>query len=435
MKKNRTFLVILILLFAVNIVFNLNYQWEGLSTIVRVYVFIFSFLMVFYFSSIDIDQIKRSYKEKYGSSSVYMVFFMTRVLPFLLIYLVTVIFTFIDTLVSANWPEYPLLRLLDGKYSNTIFYALILLVVLRLKRPPQVTVPLFLSISVVFFFVDKGLYTYFPAGWIVSAVKFMKYFLFVFVLIFEYLYDRARLLKAVSIALVVAAFIYASVFGIIYSLYYFSDRSSYAGNRTAYSLMKMGFSFPVESMAGSLSRTGDTRNISTLLYYAKKYNKELQVSSAGWEELIVSDRLNSAEHIAGYLAGRGISISYSAYSGAVKKISLKSGKALANNVNLISYGTRYVRENPERLDEDYKAGNIYLRKFFLRVYARSKDPAAVPMLLDGLTSLDADFAKEVYLSLKEICGIDPVRDFECGINSPESVAAFRRCYDNVGIVP
>jgi hypothetical protein len=120
MKKNRTFLVILILLFAVNIVFNLNYQWEGLSTIVRVYVFIFSFLMVFYFSSIDIDQIKRSYKEKYGSSSVYMVFFMTRVLPFLLIYLVTVIFTFIDTLVSANWPEYPLLRLLDGKYSITL---------------------------------------------------------------------------------------------------------------------------------------------------------------------------------------------------------------------------------------------------------------------------------------------------------------------------
>ena len=185
LKKLATFLVLLCILLLVNLIFNLNYKWEGISLIVRVYTFLISFFLIFNFSTIDIDAEKDKYRQRWGRKGLLLLFFITRIVPFMMIYLVTIIFTLIDYVGAEGWPGVPMLVLLSGGYANTVIYSLMLLMILKMKRDPQVTIPLFLAASVFYLLVlDKLVYIYFAKGVAVSFIKITKYTLFVFFLLF-----------------------------------------------------------------------------------------------------------------------------------------------------------------------------------------------------------------------------------------------------------
>ena len=231
-RKISTFVYILVFLLIFNLFFNLNYKWDGISFIVRSYLFVFSFYLIFNCADIKINSLKESYIERFGKKGELLLFLEARVLPFLFIYLITIIFTLIDYIQVSHWPYKPLLALLDGRYSNTLIYSLFLLLILKIKRGPNITIPLFLIVSVLYFFIDKFMYSFSGSGFIISLFKISKFILFIFFLLYEiFYYSRKRLVMIVLSTIGFGFVLYFLIFSIFVGVFRHSRSTSYHKQR------------------------------------------------------------------------------------------------------------------------------------------------------------------------------------------------------------
>lgn len=73
-KGIKTFLYILLALLMVNALFNLKYDWGGVSIIVRVYIMVLSFYIIYIFSQINLDSYRDEYRSEYGWAGNYILF-------------------------------------------------------------------------------------------------------------------------------------------------------------------------------------------------------------------------------------------------------------------------------------------------------------------------------------------------------------------------
>ncbi len=103
---------------------------------------------MFTFSSINIDLFENMYRERFGPPGEQILFLEARVAPLLLLYFIIIIFTLIAGVNRPDWPWAPVIEVLNGRYSNLVVYSLFLLFVLKLRRDPFVTIPLFLGMCV-----------------------------------------------------------------------------------------------------------------------------------------------------------------------------------------------------------------------------------------------------------------------------------------------
>jgi hypothetical protein len=138
---------------------------------VRIYLFIISFLLIFNIASDDISSLKKEYSRQNPVHGRWLLFLEARVIPFLFIYLLTVVFTLIDYLSKPSWPLNPLLSLLNGRYSNQVIYCLILLFVLKIRHRPLVSLPLFFVFCSVYFLLDYNFYEIIPVGRVSPPIK------------------------------------------------------------------------------------------------------------------------------------------------------------------------------------------------------------------------------------------------------------------------
>ena len=178
LREISVFIYTLIFLLIFNLYFNFNYTWDGISLIVRIYIFVFAFYLIFIFASLEINQYITEYSEEYGSKGKILLFIETRIIPFLFIFLITILFTLIDYIRESNWPWNPILSLLNGRYSNNIIYSWLLLIILKLKKKPSITIPIFLSIMLIYGMLDKMYYSTFESGLAISGIKLLKLIVF-----------------------------------------------------------------------------------------------------------------------------------------------------------------------------------------------------------------------------------------------------------------
>ena len=165
LKRINNFLILLIPLLIVNLVFNIKYEWGGVSIITRIYIMVLSFYISFIFSQINSDQYRSEYTAAYGRKGVYLLFIAVRIFPFFFIYILTILFTLINYINTPDWPVEPILRLFDGRYSNTVIYSFILFIILKQKIRPEISIPLFIVFSIFYFAIDKTLYMLFDPGY------------------------------------------------------------------------------------------------------------------------------------------------------------------------------------------------------------------------------------------------------------------------------
>jgi hypothetical protein len=85
--KKYHFLLLLVLLYAVNLGFNMLYDWGGVSVIVRVYIMVLSCYIVYNFSQLDSGELLDVYKKDHGRIGSFYLFMVLRIFPFFFIYL------------------------------------------------------------------------------------------------------------------------------------------------------------------------------------------------------------------------------------------------------------------------------------------------------------------------------------------------------------
>ncbi len=428
-RKISTFVYILIFLLIFNLFFNLNYKWDGISFIVRSYLFVFSFYLIFNCADIKINSLKESYIERFGKKGELLLFLEARVLPFLFIYLITIIFTLIDYIQVSHWPDKPLLALLDGRYSNTLIYSLFLLLILKIKRGPNITIPLFLIVSVLYFFIDKFMYSFSGSGLIISLFKISKFILFIFFLLYEFFYYSWKRLVLIVLSSIGLGFVlYFLIFSIFVGVFRHSRGTSYHKQRAGMLLLKLGFSFPLNELKDSVLETYDVRLFKKLLKYSIRYDLSLEYDDHEWEKLLFSRSLKMTDMISGYILYKNIDLSYERIIDYAERESLRANTELPEASNFIKIASRYIGDHQTDFVARIKRQNKTFKLWGMAVLGEQKKIESIPLLLEYLTDIDSNISEGAYLALRNITGLDPKEEMDKRIIDPQVYIIFRDFY-------
>ena len=412
LQRINSFLILLIPLLIVNLVFNIKYDWGGVSIITRIYIMVLSFYISFIFSQINLDEYKREYTAAYGRKGVYLLFIAVRIFPFFFIYILTVVFTLINYIDTPDWPLEPILRLFDGRYSNTVIYSFILFMILKQKIRPELSIPLFIASSILFFALDKTLYMLFDPGHGVIAVKFLKYIIFLFLLIYDYSNAKWKMVKAIIISVLSGAITQICIVIFFTTTFFSSAKGTSSFYISADILLKSGFIFPLDDMLQSILSCEKTDEIRKVLMFLDIYGKETNYSIQEWEMLLVQNRIESNEEMFRYLNKHNIKVNFEVIKNYASAQLFISPLSTENFTEFIKYFGGYYAENKKAFYELYNTANMTMRIIILKSLSYTDDTDAMDFLLDKATSIELLESDAAYTSLKAITKIDPA--FELG---------------------
>ncbi len=425
LRRIHHFLFILIPLFIVNAGFNLKYDWGGVSTIARVYIMVLSFYLIFIFSQINVDDYRSGYAERYGWKGKFYLFNAVIMFPFLFIYFLTIVFTMINYLDAPNWPLEPTYRLLDGRYSNTVIYPLILFVALKLKKRPGISIPLFIIGSIFYYAADHILYSIFEPGSGVTIIKLTKYFIFIFILVYGFAKSRWRLLVSAVVSIFAGSIIYAAVTSYLIMSFLVSKPGSTSLSISGNILLKSGFTFPLEKLKKEIIDNGTPQDTENIFLYIEKFKIEPGYTSAELEKLILRNNIANIEYLFSYLNKRNIKLNFEVLKNyAISQLSNSTSDS--NRLNEFSrhFGS-YYPENKKEFFRLYLSGNNTLKITILKSLAYTNDIDAVNFLIDKITNIERLFSETAYNSLKKISGKDPAADLKKEKYDLEIVLFFR----------
>lgn len=419
------FLIIMIPLFIVNAIFNLSYNWGGVSAIARVYIMVLSFYLIFIFSQINPDDYRNDYTTRYGWKGKYYLFFTIRIFPFLFIYFLTIVFTMINYLKAPNWPFEPAYKLLDGRYSNTIFYSLILFVVLRQGRRPRISIPLFIIFSIIYFVTDHALYALLEPGIGVNFIKLIKYFFFIFILTYGYVKSHLGLLRSVLLSVFGGSFLFMLILSFIIFSFYIAPFGSSTLSVTGRILLKSGFVFTLDKLQKNILENGNSDDTTAFFEFVEKYGKDTSYSIGEWENIILKNKLNNIEYIFIHLNRKNIKLNFETLKTYTVSQMLNNPPDLIKLTQFTSYFSSYYVENKDEFYNLYKTGNESMKIFILESLSYTNDIAAINFLIDKLTNVERTRSDRAYESLKKITGHDPAKDLNREKYNIEVVLFFR----------
>ncbi len=433
LKKITTFIYILILLYIVNVVFVLKYKWDVIPIIVNVYLYVFSFYLIFNFSMIEIPPLKDEYRNMYRRFGILILFIKSRVIPFVIIYSTSVIYTLINYLDKENWPWNPIMELLDGRFFNTVLYSLILLLILKFNRRPKITLFLFVVGAAIYFLIYQLVFYFTPSGAIMSGLKIFQITIVLIVLMYEFMadkiaFDKRKIRKSIVAGILMGIFMYSCIVATLSMLYTSAPFASYPQARAAQILMRLGYTFPLNNFKSIVTETSNPYYLYDYIYYSRAYNRTIAITTTEWENLILSGSMEVSNIIAFYIQYLNISISYQQLISYAERRSVDSGEVLINSTFYSKYMSRYCENNIDDMVERYGRGNRYFKIWIIRVTAESKSLATIPFLVTILTDINPVFSQEAYISLTKVTGMDPGKELNDRINSPKVIASFMKFY-------
>ena len=425
LKKINNFLILLIPLLVVNLIFNIKYDWGGVSIITRIYIMVLSFYIAFIFSQIDTEEYIKEYAAAYGRKGPYLLFVVLRIFPFFFIYILTMLFTLINYIDTPNWPVEPVLKLFDGRYSNTVIYSLILFIILKQKRRPEISIPLFIVLAILYFAIDKSLYRLFDPGYGVMAIKTSKYMIFLFILIYDYSKDKWKVVKAALISTVSSAMIQTFVVFFLAAAFFSSARGSYSFYISGDILLKSGFIFPIDYMLQSILTNEKPDEIRNVLKFIDIYGKETNYSIQEWEKLLVQNRIERNEEIFKYLNKHKIKLNFEVIKNYTSSQVFISPLNIADLTEFIEHFGGYYTDNKKEFYELYNTGNLTMKLIILKSLAYTDDIDAMDFLLDKATSVELLKSEAAYSSLKRITKQDPALELNKEKYSVDVILYFR----------
>lgn len=427
LKRVSVFIYILLVLIAFTILFNLYSRWEGISLIVRVYIYVFSFYLIFNFSTANLDRYESRYQVRFGKWAEEVLFFEVRVLPFILIYCIIILFAMADGVRREEWPWSVLMNLLSGGYVNLMVYALFLLFVLKLKKDPFFTIPIFLALCVLYFYLDLLIDSVLSGGLALQLMLLLKFVIFFFFIFVEF-FVRRRLYKLFSTAAVVSLVFYVFYIGSYKNVFNATTPGSYPNTVSGLHLLRLGFSSPVVQLQEHLKASPDIGVLRSLIVYSKANRVKLLYADSEWEKLMFHGGIEMADMVAEYLHNENIKISYRGIIKFAESVSEAPDAQLENWSNFIKIAAKNIKGNERDFRARLGSGNKKFIQWCIAVAGETSSLEYVPVLLEYLTSIDINLSETAYISLTRITGLDPREKLNRRKNDPAVLMAFKEYY-------
>ncbi len=425
--KLRTFFFILFSLYILNVFFNMKFLWTGISLIVRVYIFVLSFYVVFVFSQLNIRELKEIFSKVYGRRGKLYLFLQVRAIPFLIIYAMTWIFIFTNHVTLTDWPAVPFFRIMDGRFSNTLFYCLILSFIIKQNRRPSIAIPQFIIYSIIFFTIDKSLYSFFDSGYGVGGIKFFKYVSFSFFMLFEFSDNRRNIFKFMAVSVAGAAAAFMAIIAVTYLFFRMTSPGSYTHDAAASLLMKSGCSRPVSEISSLIMSINNEEKLENLVHYARLYRYRIDLSDRQWETVLRETTENGIESVFEYFTDNGINFDFQKLTALLLFYS-ENGKIKDSSSmpRFRSYFSMHLMKNWDIFVNLYISSNTDLKRWLLLSLENIKKKKAAYFLLGKLSDGDRQISETAYLSLKKITGQNPMLEYKAASNDLRVIFFFRK---------
>ncbi len=426
-RRMTAFVYVLLFLLAFNLFFNLTFPWFGLSIIVRVYLFVFSFYLIYNYSTIEIGRLRELYREKFGRKGNLILLAEMGLVPLVIIYGITVVFTLIDYVRLPGWPWNPIISLLNGRYSNLVIYSLFLFIILKTKWGPGFKIAIFFAVSILYFILDKLLFSIFGAGFSISIIKYAKFAVLFFFLFYPFLGERQKR-RSLAYAMIAASILLFSVIGGYSLIYIYSPPGAYQKCESGLILMRFGFQFPVEELKNTVLEKCDISLLRNMHHLSSALGRNINYTGNEWERLLFSGSLENANYISGILLGRPFEVNYNKLVEFAEKKSTVRETRLEGAENYIALTAQHLGGNRDDLTGKMSVSNRNFKLFAIGVLGEARDVESIPMMLNLLIDIDLNLADMAYEALRKISELDPASELGVQRNDPEVIWRFREYY-------
>lgn len=433
-RKIAAFFYVLVFLLLFNLYFNLNFHWFGVSLIVRVYLYVFSFYLVYVFSMNNrslVDSLRVLYINRFGKKGELILQFENKIMPFAIITCVAIAYTFIDYIPEKGYPWNALIKLVSGRYSNVLIYSLFLYFIINIRRKPGLAIAVFLVMSFFYFVGDRMVYTQFPFGPGNSVYKILKVGTFFFIILYDFSENTKAVFRTIMLSVLCSLILYGGILGTYYTLYSFSGSNYYVRREAGLSLAKMGYPVALRDLQKRMIERKDSSFLDEVFTYGRYYNRMPELSDADWFSLLFSGKASKADEVALYLLGMDRRVPYDLMMGYIDE-RIRSRENVNDAQNLIRLASRSVSGNEAQFVGRLGSSGKEMILWGIQVLRETGSPAAIPFLVRNLFDIDERVSDESYQALKTITGIDPVGMFFLKPNSPETLYLFKAYYQGLG---
>jgi hypothetical protein len=247
----------------------------------------------------------------------------------------------------------------------------------------------------------------FDPGYGVVVIKFLKYILFLSLLIYDYSKAKWRMAKSIFISVLSGAIIQTLIVIFFTVTFFSSAMGSSSFYISANTLLKSGFIFPLDDMLQSILNCERTDEIRNVLRFIDRYGKETNYSIQEWEILLIQNRIEKNEEIFNYLDKHNIKVNFEVIKNYASAQLFISPLSTANLPEFIKYFGGYYKDNKKEFHELYNTANLTMRIIILKSLSYTDDVDAMNFLLEKVTSIEMLESEAAYSSLKKLTNIDP----------------------------
>jgi hypothetical protein len=425
LKRMGLFIILLVILLVYNVYSKLYFNWYGIDIIVRSYSFLFSFLCIFNYTHIDLKSYKSLYLSRYPRYANLIIFFESRIIPFLLIYFIATLHTLIDNINNSGWPYTAFIGILDGRYTNIIFYSLILFAVLRYRIKPSIAIPLFIGGSIAFYIVDKLIYTNLTAGPAIVFVKLVKLTVLTGALLFEYFHLNFP--QLLVIAIVSAGMLFSGTIGTYIFMYSFVQQD-HIKKEIQFKLFRWGIPFKINELKQYVLNKRQYKDYQLFILYSSVLNLPLNFTDEEWSKLLFSENIQMADEVASVLLKKSITIPFDTIIDYAYSMSFKQNEKLQSSGHLARLAARFADGNERTIITTFEKGNISLKIWMMSVMGFHKKIIYLPVLLPYCADTNTTLATTAYSTLVQITGKNPSVELGLPTNDPQVLKAFKDFY-------
>ncbi|MDA3899050.1 MAG: hypothetical protein PF637_00875 [Spirochaetes bacterium] len=418
------YIVILSILLGINYVFNFYSTWDGVNLVVRIYLYAFAFLLI-YTISISLPSELRDQYSRYGLFTKFIYVVESRIFPFFIIYLITAIFSIVENMNSPYWPYDSFAGIFDDSMSNLVIYSVVLMYVLKIRKRPYVTVPVYLVLIYIYYMINHEFHNNYSAGYMMVGFKILKASFLFFLITWSTKLTVSRFFLNAFFSIFLAVILNTAILGVYHFEYRLLD-NRIAKNSVALKLAKFGQTGVLSNLVDDAIQHNDIDLLDQVYPYMQFYRKSFKISETEWKDFLFHDDIPFANRVASYMLKEGVSappeeiINFVKQKHAVSPRDLKNSEFLTRliAVTLNEYGSSSVlTDTIKNADENYLI-------WVIRVLGETGDCHMMSHILIYLSHVDSDISAAVYDSLKTLSGLDPNQQSKLPHNSVSSIKMF-----------
>ncbi|HRX15415.1 MAG TPA: hypothetical protein P5123_03800 [Spirochaetota bacterium] len=418
------YIFLLFFLIAINFGFNIYSSWGGVNLVVKLYIYTFAFFLV-YTISISLPPELRSAYSRYGLLTKFIYVLESRIFPFALIYIVTAIYSVVENMGSQYWPYDSFAGIFDDAISNLVIYSVVLMYVLKIKKRPYVTVPVYLFLIYLYYMINQRFYQNFYAGNAMVAFKILKAALLFFLMTWSTKLKASRFFLNLCFSLLLAIALNALIIG-IYKLSYNNVSNRVLKNSIALKLTKFGRPSALSPLMKDVLDKKDITLLDQIYPYVKYYGKNFDISEIQWREFLFHDDVSFANRVASYMLKEGVSAHPAEIIDFVKKNIKQDPDSIRNSEFLIRLTAVCLNEygsNKELVEAMHMSDDVFLI-WAIKVMGETGDCHLISEIVVYLNHIDSDISDAAYNALKLLTGIDPYAQSQIPYNSVRSLKLF-----------